>query len=66
MDELVGLNEERLLALDALIRKKKKIFETYNKKVKSKVFFVEDYVWKVILHVDNKDMALGKWSPNWE
>lgn len=48
------------------MRHRKKIVETYNKKVKSKVFSVRDYVWKVILPVDKKDRSLGKWSPNWE
>lgn len=23
-------------------------------------------MWKVILHMDRKDRALGKWSPKWE
>lgn len=44
MDELVDLDEKRLLALDALMRQKKRITKTYNKKVKSKVFSVGDYV----------------------
>ena len=66
MDELVDLDEERLLSLDALMRQKKKISETYNKKVKSKVFSVGDYVWKFILPIDKKDMSLGKWSLNWD
>lgn len=66
MVELVDLDEERLFALDVLMRQKKRIVETYNKKVKSKVFSVGDYVWKVILPLDKKDITLGKWSPNWE
>lgn len=65
-DELVNLDEERLSALDALMRQKKRIAETYNKKFKPKFFSVGDYVWKVILPLDNKDRTLGKWSPNWE
>lgn len=44
MDELVDLNEERLSVLDALMRQTKRISETYNKKVKPKVFSVGDYV----------------------
>lgn len=44
MDELVDLDEERLFSLNALMRKEKKIVKTYNKKVKSKVFSVKDYV----------------------
>lgn len=38
----------------------------YNKKVIPKTFSHEDLVWKVILPMDRKDRALGKWSPNWE
>lgn len=45
MNELVDLDEEILLILDALMRKKKIIAKTYNKKVKFKVFYIEDYVW---------------------
>lgn len=66
MDELVDLDKERLLTLDAFMRKKKRIVENCNKKVKSKVFSIGDYVWKVILPSDKKDMTLGKWSPNLE
>lgn len=44
MGELVDLDEERLLALDALMRQKKKITETYNEKLKSKDFYVRDRV----------------------
>ncbi|KAK2397321.1 hypothetical protein QL285_058904 [Trifolium repens] len=42
MDELVDLDEERLRALDVLIRQKERIAKIYNKKVKSKVFDVGD------------------------
>lgn len=66
MVELVDLDEERLGALNVLIRKKEKIAKAYNKKVKSKIFTVGDYVWKVILPIDRKDGALAKWSPNWK
>lgn len=66
MDELVNLDEERLPVLDALMRQKTRIAETYNNKFKSKVFYVGDYVWKVIIPHDKKDRTLGKWSPNWE
>ena len=64
MDELIDLDEERLFTIDALMRKTKRIFETYNKKVKSKVFSVGDYVLKVIIPLDKKGRTLEKWSPN--
>lgn len=47
-------------------RQKKKVEKYYNKKVKAKTFSLEDLVWNVILPMDRKDMALGKWSPKWE
>src|ERR1044072_523232 len=65
-DELVDLDEERMLALDSLRRQKDRVAKAYNKKVKDKVFYVEDLVWKVILPMDINDRVLGKWSPNWE
>lgn len=66
LDEMVDLDEERLTMLDVLIRKKERIVKAYNKKVKIKTFSVGDYVWKVNLHMDQRDRALDKWSPNWE
>ena len=65
-DELVDLDEEKMLALDSLIRQKERVARAYNRKVKDKVFTVEDLVWKVILPMDKNDRVLGKWSPNWE
>ncbi|XP_050916221.1 uncharacterized protein LOC127131340 [Lathyrus oleraceus] len=62
MDELVDLDEERLNALELLKRKKKRIEISYNKRVKVKSFSPEDLVWKVILPMDRKDRALGKWE----
>ncbi|XP_058784284.1 uncharacterized protein LOC131659061 [Vicia villosa] len=66
LDELVDLDEERLTNLDRLIKQKEKVANAYNKKVKTKRFALSDYVWKVILPMDQKDKSLGKWSPNWE
>ena len=43
-DELVDLDEERMLALNALRRQKDRIAKAYNKKVKDKVFHVDDLV----------------------
>jgi len=66
LDELVDLDEERLRALDILTRQKEKIAKSYNKKVKSKTFAINDLVWKVILPMDKRNTTLGKWSPGWE
>ncbi|XP_057452270.1 uncharacterized protein LOC130744093 [Lotus japonicus] len=66
LDELVNLDEERLLALDVLTRQKDRIAKAYNKKVRDRSFVTGDYVWKVILPMDKKDRAYGNWAPNWE
>ncbi|XP_057418138.1 uncharacterized protein LOC130712317 [Lotus japonicus] len=65
-NELVNLDEERILALDVLTRQKDRIAKAYNKKVRNRSFVTGDYVWKVILPMDKKDRAYGKWAPNWE
>ncbi|XP_050877864.1 uncharacterized protein LOC127081678 [Lathyrus oleraceus] len=65
-DELVDVDEERMLAIDSLQRQKEKVARAYNKRVKGKVFVVDDLVWSVILPMDRNDKMLGKWSPNWE
>ena len=66
LDELVDLDEERLKALDILMRQKERITKFYNKKVKLKTFDVNDLVWKVILPMDKRNKSLGKWAPGWE
>ncbi|XP_050896866.1 uncharacterized protein LOC127103664 [Lathyrus oleraceus] len=65
-DEVVDLDEERMLALNSLQRQKEKVARAYNKKVKGKMFVIDDLVWRVILPMDRSDIVLGKWSPNWE
>ncbi|XP_050896211.1 uncharacterized protein LOC127102939 [Lathyrus oleraceus] len=65
-DGLVDVDEERMLALDSLQRQKEKVARAYNKKVKGKMFSVNDLVWRVILPMDKSDRILCKWSPNWE
>lgn len=64
LDELVKLDKERMIALDMLIRKKERVAKTYNKKMKPKMVFVDDWVLKVILHMEKKHRVLVKWSPN--
>ena len=66
MNELVELDEIRLHALEILMRQKERVARTYNKRVKKKVFIINDLVWRVILPMDKKNKALGKWSPHWE
>ncbi|XP_050897077.1 uncharacterized protein LOC127103879 [Lathyrus oleraceus] len=66
INELVDLDEERLHALEVLRRQKERVAREYNKRVKGKTFTMNDLVWKVILLMDRKNKALGKWSPHWE
>ncbi|XP_038693788.1 uncharacterized protein LOC119991515 [Tripterygium wilfordii] len=61
--ELEQLDEGRMEALNWMIVQKKKIAKAYNKKVKKKVFYEGQMVWKVILPPGIKDRELGKWSP---
>jgi hypothetical protein len=63
---MVDIDEERLMALEVLLRQKERVAKAYNKKVKSKSFNIGDFVWKVLLPMDKRDRVLGKWSPNWE
>nr|KYP59339.1 Pro-Pol polyprotein [Cajanus cajan] len=65
-DELVSLEEERLIALQNLVQQKERIEKTYNKRVKARSFRVGDLVLKVILPMDQRSRHLGKWSYNWE
>ena len=60
LDELVTLDEERLNALYLLRRQKERVEKSYNKRVKVKLFSIGDLVWKVILPMDQKDIAFGK------
>lgn len=64
--ELDELNDERLVALESLIRQKERIAKFYNSRVKFKKFKVDDLVWKVILPQDKRCREYGKWSPKWE
>lgn len=64
--ELEAMDELRLQALDATILQKQVVANSYNKRVRRKVFHEGEIVWKTILPVGTKDRELGKWSPYWE
>nr|KYP59342.1 hypothetical protein KK1_014775 [Cajanus cajan] len=66
LDELISLDEERLIALQNLVQQKQRVEKSYNKKVKAQRFRAGDLVLKVILPMDQKSRYLGKWSYNWE
>lgn len=65
-DELDGLHDERLIALENLIRQKEITARFYDSWIKNKSFKVDDLVWKVILPIDMSRREYGKWSPKWE
>ncbi|KAF7152527.1 hypothetical protein RHSIM_Rhsim01G0085000 [Rhododendron simsii] len=65
--ELGGLEESRIDALNNIQAQKKNIEKAYNKRVHEKSFVESDLVWKAILPLDKKKKRyFGKWSPNWE
>ena len=66
MDDLEDLNCHRLHALENIEANKLRITKYYDKKVKAKQFHKGKLVWKLILPIGTKDIAYGKWSPNWE
>ena len=57
-DELNEQEEERLSVLERLIQQKESIAKSYNRQVKSKLFNVDDLVWKVLLLIDKSQEHL--------
>ena len=66
MDNIDEVTDKRLEALKAIEKDKLRVARAYNKRVKSKVFQVDDMVWKTILPIGTKSNKFGKWSPSWE
>jgi hypothetical protein len=64
-DNIEDLTELRLWSLEKIRENKAKVARTYNKKFKLKEFHVRDLVWEAVLPSGTKDIAYGKWSPNW-
>jgi hypothetical protein len=64
-DNIEGLTELRLWSLEKIRENKAKVARAYNKKVMLKEFQVKDLVWEAVLPSGTKDVAYGKWSPNW-
>jgi hypothetical protein len=64
-DNVEDLTELRLWSLEKIKENKAKVARAYNKKVKPKEFQVGDLVWEAVLPLGTKDVAYGKWSPNW-
>jgi hypothetical protein len=60
------VSDERVKALGEIERDKSRLARAYNKRVKEKLFQVEDLVWKTILPIGSRSNKFGKWSPNWK
>ena len=65
-DKLNVLDEERLIALENIIRQKEKVAKHYKSIIKGeeKIFSNWRSGLEVILPIDKKWKVIGKWSPN--
>jgi hypothetical protein len=66
MDNIDEVTDERVIALGEIEKDKIMVTKAYNKKVKVKLFQIEDMIWKTILPLRSRDRKFGKWSPSWE
>jgi hypothetical protein len=66
LDRLDEVSDERIKALGEIERDKLRVARVYNKRVKEKLFQIEDLVWKMILPVGSRSNKFRKWSPNLE
>jgi hypothetical protein len=66
MDSIDHVSEARLRALQEIKKEKLRAAKVHNRKVKEKLFQVEELVWKTILLLGSRDRKFGKWSPSWE
>jgi hypothetical protein len=64
-DNIKDLTELRPWSLLKIKENKAEVARAYNKKGKLKEFQVGDLVWEAVLPLGTKDVAYGKWSPNW-
>jgi hypothetical protein len=66
LDMLDEASDKRIKALCEIERDKLRVGRVYNKRVKKKLFWVRDLVWKMILRIGSKSNKFEKWSPNWK
>jgi hypothetical protein len=66
LDRLDEVSDERVKTLGEIERDKIRVARAYNKRVKEKIFWVGDLVWKMILPIGSRSNKFEKWSPNWE
>ena len=61
-DELNELDDERLYALEKIIRQKEIMTHAYNRWVKAEMLSEGDLIRKVFLPMEKKSSVYGKWS----
>jgi hypothetical protein len=66
LDRLDESLDERIKALGEIEKDKLRVPRAYDKRVKEKLFQVEDLVWKMILPIGSKSNKFEKWLSNWE
>jgi hypothetical protein len=66
LDNIDEVTDERMRALKEIENNKARVAMAYNKKVRPKLFQVDELVWKTILPLGTKDIKFRKWSLSWE
>ena len=62
-DDLNEIENDRLNALESILRQKEVMSKAYNRQLKIKTFNVGNLVWKNILPIDKKLRVFSKWPP---
>jgi hypothetical protein len=65
-DKMDDAIENHLDALRRIEVEELKVAKAYNRKVREKLFQIDELVWKMILPIGWRDNKFGKWSPSWE
>jgi hypothetical protein len=66
LDRLDEVSDERVKALGEIKKDKLRVARAYNKRVKEKLFQIEDLVWKTILPIGSRSNKFEQWSRNLE
>jgi hypothetical protein len=60
LDRLDEVSDERIKTLGEIERDKLRVARAYNKRVKEKLFQIEDLVWKTILPIGSRSNKFEK------
>ena len=55
MMELESADDRRIQAFNYMLIQKNKLTQTYNKRIKRKIFEVGEFLWKIMLPIGSKD-----------